>query len=281
MNRASVFEWHKRFKEGRESTRDDERCGRSKEVRASELISQIKNFMAKDRRVSIETISAQFDVSVGTVHTIIRQELKMRKICAKFIPRLLREDQKKDVFMRAGRWSSWSIQMPQFFMLWWPAVKAGSAAISQRPKDRVSSESMLALPGPRRPDRANPPTNFWWYFFFDSTGMIYMHWVPTGQTVNKEYYVEVLREFSKRSQGKRPALCKSGQWHFHLDNAPIHNSILVTVPIVLTLLPVTFGYSLSSRKKIRGWRYGTIEGMKEAVTKVIDTLTQEDFDGTF
>ena len=27
--------------------------------------------------------------------------------------------------------------------------------------------------------------------FFDSTGMIYMHWVPTGQTVNKEYYVEV------------------------------------------------------------------------------------------
>ena len=33
MNRTSVFEWHKRFKEGRESVRDDERCGRSKEVR--------------------------------------------------------------------------------------------------------------------------------------------------------------------------------------------------------------------------------------------------------
>ena len=32
MNRASVFEWHKRFKEGRESVRDDERCGRGKEV---------------------------------------------------------------------------------------------------------------------------------------------------------------------------------------------------------------------------------------------------------
>ena len=32
MNRASVFEWHKRFKEGRESMRDDERYGRSKEV---------------------------------------------------------------------------------------------------------------------------------------------------------------------------------------------------------------------------------------------------------
>ena len=40
MNRASVFEWYKRFKEGRESVRGDERCGRSKEVNIPELISQ-------------------------------------------------------------------------------------------------------------------------------------------------------------------------------------------------------------------------------------------------
>ena len=58
MNRASVFEWHKRFKEGRESVRDDERCGRSKEVRTPELIGQIKNFMDNDRCVSKGTISA-------------------------------------------------------------------------------------------------------------------------------------------------------------------------------------------------------------------------------
>ena len=81
MNRALVFEWHKRFKEGRESVRDDERCGRSKEVNTPELIGQIKNFMNKDCRVSIKTISAQFDVSVGTVRTIIREELKIWKIC--------------------------------------------------------------------------------------------------------------------------------------------------------------------------------------------------------
>ena len=40
MNRASVFEWHKRFKEGRESMRDDERCERSKEVNTPDLIGQ-------------------------------------------------------------------------------------------------------------------------------------------------------------------------------------------------------------------------------------------------
>ena len=40
MNRASVFEWHKGFNEGRESVRDDERCGRSKEVNTPEFICQ-------------------------------------------------------------------------------------------------------------------------------------------------------------------------------------------------------------------------------------------------
>ena len=58
-------------------------------------IGQIKNLMDKDCRVSIETISAQFDVSVGTVHSIIRDELKMRKICAKFVARVIRKDQKE------------------------------------------------------------------------------------------------------------------------------------------------------------------------------------------
>ena len=38
INRASVFEWHKRFKEGWGSVRDDERCGRSKKVNRPELI---------------------------------------------------------------------------------------------------------------------------------------------------------------------------------------------------------------------------------------------------
>ena len=40
INRASVFQWHMRRKEGRESVRDDERCGRGKKVRTPEMISQ-------------------------------------------------------------------------------------------------------------------------------------------------------------------------------------------------------------------------------------------------
>ena len=124
--------------------------------------------------------------------------------------------------------------------------------------------------------------------FFNS--MIYMHWVPTGQTVNKEYYVDVLREFKKRFLGKRPALFKSGQWHFQQDNAPVLNSILVTDNLtkmgIKTVPQPTYSPDLAPCDfclfpKLRGWRYETIEEMKVAVTKVIDRLTQEDFHGAF
>ena len=104
--------------------------------------------------------------------------------------------------------------------------------------------------------------------FFYSTGMIYMHWVSTGQTVNKEYSVEVLREFSKRFGRKRPALFKSSQWHFQQDKAPVHNSILVTdylTKMGIKAVPHPPG-DFCLFPKLSGCRYETIEEMKEAVT---------------
>ena len=130
--------------------------------------------------------------------------------------------------------------------------------------------------------------------FFDSMDIIYIHWVPTGITVNKEYYIEVLREFRKTFRRKRPELFESGQWHFHQDNAPVHKSILVTdyltqmgiktvphPPYSPDLAPCDFWLFPKLKKNLRGNLYSTIEDMKEAVTRVLNTLTQEDFQGAF
>ena len=112
-----------------------------------------------------------------------------------------------------------------------------------------------------------------------------------GQRVRvrvRGYYVKVLREFRKRFLGKRPALFKSGQWHFHQDNAPVYNSILV-IEYLTNMGNKTVSYPPSSPDiapcdfclfpKLSGCRYETIEEMKEAVTKVTDM--QEDFNGAF
>ena len=96
--------------------------------------------------------------------------------------------------------------------------------------------------------------------------------------------------FSKRFRRKSPALFKSVRCLFHQDNAPVHNSILLTdyltkmgiktVPNPLyspDVGPCDFWLFL----KLRGCRYETIEEMKEAMTKVIDPLIQEDLNGVF
>ena len=106
-----------------------------------------------------------------------------------------------------------------------------------------------------------------------------LHALGSHWTVNKEYYVEVLREFRKRFRRKRPAHFKSGPWPFQQDNAPVHNSILVTDYLTKIGIkrasqpPYSPDLALCDFwlfPKLRGCCYKTIAEMKEAVAKVID-----------
>ena len=72
-------------------------------------------------------------------------------------------------------------------------MKAGSTAMTKR-----QSSQWEHAGSPKKARQSKSTHKLLMIPFFDSTGMIYMHWVPTGLTVNKEYYVEVLREFRKR-----------------------------------------------------------------------------------
>ena len=87
-----------------------------------------------------------------------------------------------------------------------------------------------------------------------------------------------------------PALLKSIQWHFHQDNAAVHNSILITDYLskmgIKTASHPPDSPDLASCDfclfpMLRGCRYETSEEMKKVVMKVTDTLTQEDFYGAF
>ena len=89
---------------------------------------------------------------------------------------------------------------------------------------------------------------------------------------------------------KRPALFKSGLWHFHQDSTRVHNSILVTDNLtkmgIKTVAHPPYSPDLAPCDfclfpKLRGCRYETTEEMKGGVMKVIDTLTQDDFHEAF
>ena len=243
--------------------------------------------MDKDRHVSIETIGAQFDDSVGTIHIIIHEKLKMRKIYAKFVPRVLREDQKERHCHDSREMVELINSDPADLDAMVTCNKSWIYCYDPETKRQSSQWKHAGSPRPKKARQSKSTHKLLMIPFFDSTGMIYMHWVPTGQIVNKEYYVEVLREFRQRFHWKRPALFKSAQWHFQQDNAPVYSSILVTdylskmdintvphCPYTPDLAPCDFWLFHKLKEKLRGCHYETIEEMKEAMTKVIDMLTQ-------
>jgi len=63
--------------------------------------------------------------------------------------------------------------------------------------------------------------------FFDSEGIVHHEYARDRQTINKEFYLEVLRRLRESVRQKRPEKWRDGDWILHHDNAPAHTSHLV------------------------------------------------------
>jgi len=56
--------------------------------------------------------------------------------------------------------------------------------------------------------------------FFDIKGLIHFEFVPQGQTVNQQFYLEVLKRLRDAVRRKRPELWRSGEWLLHQTMLP-------------------------------------------------------------
>ncbi|GFV58286.1 protein GVQW3 [Trichonephila clavipes] len=93
MSRARVFEWFRRFKEGRQSVNSDPRSGRPSTSRNEGKIAQVKSVVRSGRRLTVREIAQECHISVGSCDEILRKNLNIRRVSAKFEPRFLTEDQ--------------------------------------------------------------------------------------------------------------------------------------------------------------------------------------------
>ncbi|XP_039610931.1 protein GVQW3-like [Polypterus senegalus] len=95
MSRARVFEWHKRFSEGRENVEDNERPGRPSTSRTEENVEKIRQMVRKDRRLSVRMIAETINIDKDTAWKILREDLNMKKVYAKLVPRVLTPERKE------------------------------------------------------------------------------------------------------------------------------------------------------------------------------------------
>ncbi|XP_012920488.1 putative uncharacterized protein FLJ37770 isoform X2 [Heterocephalus glaber] len=94
MSRARVFDWHKRFKEGREDVRDDARSGRPVTHRTDENIQKVRNLVCSNRQLTVRMMAEELNLDKETVRLILKENLNMRKISAKVISSILKDESK-------------------------------------------------------------------------------------------------------------------------------------------------------------------------------------------
>ena len=95
LSPSQIKQWFKRFKDGRASVECDPRSGRPSTSQKEEVINQVREKMLEDRRLTVQEIVAEVGISTGSVHSILTENLNLQKVPAKFVLKLLTEQQKE------------------------------------------------------------------------------------------------------------------------------------------------------------------------------------------
>ena len=94
-SKTTICRWYADFKHGRTNTEDAERPGRPTEVATPENTKKILKIILSDREVKSQEIADFLKISKGTVFKVVHENLSMKKLYSKWVPRLLTVQQKQ------------------------------------------------------------------------------------------------------------------------------------------------------------------------------------------
>ena len=130
--------------------------------------------------------------------------------------------------------------------------------------------------------------------FFDCEGVVHYEFAPRGQTINTEYYVEVLKKLCDAVRRKRPRFWSSGNWLPHHDNAPAHLSNLVQQflakhkivqlrqpPHSPKIAPCDFWIYPKLKMALKGKRFDDIQTIKSNATRELKAIPKSAFEDCF
>ena len=292
LSDRQVFRWHKVFLEGREEVEDEARAGRPSTITTDDNVTRVKELLNTDRRLSVRLLSELLDIPKTTVHDIVTNNLNMRKVCAKMVPKVLTDDQK----LRRVETCQENLDMcerdPEFLN---NVITGDESWVFEYDPEtkRQSSEWHTSLsPRPKKARMSRSKIKTMLIVFFDIKGLVHHEFVPPGTTVNAKFYVEVLKRLKRRVQRVRPDIAKD--WKLHHDNAPSHSSFLVTnflakagVPTIPQppyspdVAPPDFFLFPRLKGPMKGKHFESIEGIQAACTAALKDIPEEAYSGAF
>jgi histone-lysine N-methyltransferase SETMAR len=293
LSRTQVFEWHKRFAGGRTSVNDDDHVGRTCTAISDINIEKVRDVIQKDRRLGVRAVAEEVGLARESVRKILTEELHMRKVCAKMVPKVLTEEQRE----RRKTLSSDLLQRiadePDLLK---SVITCDETWIFTYDPETKRQSMQWKTPSSPRPKKARmSPSKFkaMLIVFFDIQGIVMAEWVPSGQTVNQYYYIEVLKKLRERVRKKRPDLWRDG-WILHQDNAPAHNALSVKQFLAeknITVLehpayspdlaPCDFYLFPKIKSVLKGTHFLSIDEVKSKTAQVFRGLTVNDLQNCF
>jgi len=95
MKKTAIYKWVKSFSEGKESITDEERSGWPATNRTEENIAKVRQIVHENRRLTVRSIAEQVNINREKVRKTLTEDLDMRKVCAKMVPKELTEEQQQ------------------------------------------------------------------------------------------------------------------------------------------------------------------------------------------
>jgi hypothetical protein len=207
MSKSQII---KAVKEGK-NTADQRHSSAKKTKRTASITAAIE----KDRRITVRELAATHGLPIGTVHAILKEDLGLVKKSARWVPKLLSSEQKKERV--ASSRDFLALLRRHSLALLNNIVTMDESAVSfHTPETKRASKEWVkkGLPGPRKAKVHATRTKKMVLVFFDAKGVIYTNYVPKGETVNAEYIKKALARFLKIFQAKRPIMA-SQDWFLH------------------------------------------------------------------
>ena len=282
---TTIKRWVAEFKMGRISTNDEPRSGRLVEVTTPGIIEKIHKIVLADRRVKVREIAESVRISTERIRNILHEHLTMRKLCARWVPRLLTPDQKqrrKDV--SADCLALYRRNPTEFLRRFITVDETWVHHYTPETKQQSRQWTMKGEPAPKKAKTVASASKVMATIFWDARGIIFIDYLQKGKTVNGEYYATLLQRLQQEIKAKRPHLAKK-KVLFHQDNAPVHTSVIAMAkihelkfellphpPYSPDLAPCDFHLFPNLKKWLGGKRFMTDDEVIQAVNSYFEDL---------
>ncbi|UYV66495.1 hypothetical protein LAZ67_4001877, partial [Cordylochernes scorpioides] len=227
LDRSNVYRLYKMFSEGREDVNDEERAGRPSTSTTDEKINEVEKMILANRRITVTEVAEDQNISIGSCHSIFINDLGMRRVAAKFVPKLPNCDQKQHRMNIANEMLDSVRDDPNLLQRVITGDEAWVYGYDVETKAQSSQWKLPHEPRPKKARQVRSNVKVLLTVFFDCRDVVHHEFLPQGRTVNKEYYLQVMRNLREAIRHKHPDLWKNKNWLLHHDNAPAHTSLLV------------------------------------------------------